>query len=214
MFNKAKEPEDFQKLPSQIHLEFLEALFQPEDATYPWNPATQESEEYFLQLEEELALKDVLADELAIRSQAFYNQLDTLWTSFTSCYKCSTESNIIAKLQESLQSVFAARVPQEWLQAIARKASEVVNSQDSMAEQLVKCVQALLPTLEEEDLFVLARPYAYAMRSNEPQKTAQTVLESVREGEWANLSEIEQARISLAIASYALGKIKSFQTQA
>jgi hypothetical protein len=214
MFNKANEPEDFQILPSQIRLEFLEALLQPEDSTYPWNPTAQESEEYFLQREEELALKDLLADELAIRSQAFYNQLDTLWNSLASYYNCDTKSNIVAKLQESLQSVFAARVPQEWLQAIAHKASEIVNSQHSMAEQLVKCVQGLLPTWGEEDLFVLARPYAYAMRSNEPQKTAQTVLESVSEGEWANLSEIEQARISLAIAYYALGEIKSFQTQA
>jgi hypothetical protein len=52
------------------------------------------------------------------------------------------------------------------------------------------------------------------MRSNDPQKTAETVFNNVGEGEWTNLSEIEQARISLAIAYYALRKINTLQGEA
>ncbi|MBF2006324.1 MAG: hypothetical protein IGS49_12860 [Chlorogloeopsis fritschii C42_A2020_084] len=214
MNNKINGSDDFQTLPSQMHLEFLEALLQVEDATYPWNPSEEQSEEYFIQLDEQFALKDVLEDELTVRSQAFYSQLDTLWAASTEKYGCSMNQSIAAKLQESLQASFAARVPQEWLRAIAQKTAQIINSKQSMAEQLVDCVQSLLPSWGEEDLLVLARPYAYAMRSNDPQKTAETVFNNVGEGEWTNLSEIEQARISLAIAYYALRKINTLQGEA
>ncbi|MDM9383322.1 hypothetical protein QUB80_21760 [Chlorogloeopsis sp. ULAP01] len=214
MNNKINSSDDFQTLPSQMDLEFLEALLQPEDATYPWNPIQEQSDEYFAQLEEQFALQDVLEDELTIRSQAFYSQLDTLWTANTEQYNCSMKQSIVARLQESLQTSFATRVPQEWLRAIAQKTTEMINSKQSMAEQLVDCVQGLLPGWGSEDLLVLARPYAYAMRSNESQKTAENVVNNVGEGEWANLSEIEQARISFAIAYYALRKINTLQGEA
>ncbi|MFQ4146195.1 hypothetical protein [Chlorogloeopsis sp. ULAP02] len=214
MNNKINSSDDFQTLPSQMHLEFLEALLQPEDATYPWNPTQEQSDEYFAQLEEQFALQDVLEDELTVRSQAFYSHLDTLWTANTEHYNCSINPSIVARLQESLQTSFAARVPQELLRAIAQKTTEMINSKQSMAEQLVNCVQGLLPSWGSEDLLVLARPYAYAMRSNESEKTAENALNNINEGEWSNLSEIEQARISLAIAYYALRKINTLQGEA
>jgi hypothetical protein len=75
--------------------------------------------------------------------------------------------------------------------------------EQSASEKLVACVQALLPSWEVDDLLVLARPFAYAMRSSEPH-TLTSLIRDFEERDWANLSEIEQAKITLAIADYAL----------
>ncbi len=206
--------ENLQTIPSQIELEFLQALLQPEDGTYPWNPSDEQSEEYFHHLEEHFVLQDVLEEELTTRSEDFYNQLEVLWTSYEPSYNHNTDSIMIAQLQESLQSCLSTDVPKQWLKAIAQKAADIFTTQQSMANQLVECVQAVLPGWGSDDLLVLARPYAYAMRSNESQKTAETVLNQVSEHEWTNLSEIEQARVSLAIAYYALQQLNSFQGEA
>ncbi|BAZ68826.1 MAG: hypothetical protein KME28_05005 [Pelatocladus maniniholoensis HA4357-MV3] len=206
--------ENLQTIPSQIELEFLEALLQPEDGTYPWNPGDEESEEYFHHLEEHFVLQDVLEEELTTRCEDFYNQLEALWTSHAPSYNHNTDSIIIGQLQESLQSRLSTDVPKQWLKAIAQKAADIFTTQQSMANQLVECVQAVLPGWGSDDLLVLARPYAYAMRSSESQKTAETVVNQVSEQEWTNLSEIEQARVSLAIAYYALQQLNSFQGEA
>ena len=50
-------------------------------------------------------------------------------------------------LQETLHTAFAAAVPQGWLNAIAAKAAEIFAAQQSLGEQLVECVQAVLPRL-------------------------------------------------------------------
>ncbi len=204
---------NLQTLPSQMDLEFLEALLQPEDGTYPWNLADEDSEEYFLQLEHQFPLQEVLDEELTERSQAFYSQLDNLWSdvSQSTYYDCNTSPSLVAKLQESLQTSFATRVPQEWLRAIASKASEIFNTNQPIAQQLVECVQTLLPTWGADDLLVLARPYAYAMRSSEQEENAEAALNQLDEQEWTNLSEIEQARVGLAIAYQVLHEINSFQ---
>jgi hypothetical protein len=217
--------DNFQTLPSQMELEFLEALLQPEDGTYPWNPADEYSEEYFIQLEQQFLLADALEDDLTTRSQAFYNEIETLWVSNSKHYNCNTNYNLVARLQESLQTSLAARVPQDWLKVIATKAADVFTAKHTKAADvfadtqltakwLVECVQALLPGLGEDVWLVLARPYAYAMRGSEPQNGEETVLNQVSEQEWANLSEIEQARASLAIAYYALRKLDSFEGEA
>ncbi|MFM6201130.1 MAG: hypothetical protein ACKPE1_18665, partial [Dolichospermum sp.] len=54
-----------------------------------------------------------------------------------------------------------------------------------------------------DDLLVLARPFAYSMRSSEPDKLT-SLIRDLENRDWCSLSEIEQAKISLAIANYAL----------
>ncbi|MGJ5674236.1 MAG: hypothetical protein ACR9NN_11595 [Nostochopsis sp.] len=206
--------ENLQTISSQTELEFLEALLQPEDGTYPWNPGDEQSEEYFHHLEEHFVLQDVLEEELTTRSEDFYNQLEALWTSHAPSYNNNTDSSIVTQLQETLQSRLSTGVPKQWLKAIAQKATDIFTTQRSVADQLVECVQTVLPCWESDDLLVLARPYAYAMRGNESQNTAETVFNQVGEHEWTNLSEIEQARVSLAIAYYALQQLNSFQGEA
>ncbi len=205
MTNKFKASETFRPLTSQVKLEFLEALLEPDDATYPWNPADEESEAYFLQLEQQFLMQDVLEEELTPHSHAFYNQLDELWSNYKQD-NCSTYQSAVTTLQQSLQNSFSSSIPSSWLNVIVQKAAEIFNPKQSMSEQLIECVQSVLPTWGVEDLLVLSRPFAYAMRSSEPQNL-ETVLSNIDNREWATLSEIEQAKASLAIAYYILSQL-------
>jgi hypothetical protein len=206
--------ETFHPLPSQYDLELLSALLEPEDATYPWNPADEESEMYFRELEEQFA-EDFTDEELTSHSEAFYGKLDTLWSEISECShdKCNTENITLANLQKTLHSAFAASVPQSWLNAIAQKASEMLNTSLSIGDQLlVECVQTVLPSWETEDLLVLARPYAYTMRGLEPQN-AESTISDINNREWTALSQIEQAKVSLAIAHYAFTQLDNLKSE-
>lgn len=199
MTNIINNPENFYP----IHLELLEALLEPEDATYPWNPVAAESEEYFHDAEAQCVINELLDAELSARSLGFYNQLDTLWSNN---YNRTTNAVIVASLKKNLLAAIAERIPHEWIERIAEKASDIFNLKQTMSEQLMLCAQAVLPNLGADDLFVLARPFAYAMRNSEPQ-SLESVLNKVGEHEWKNLSEIEQARVSIAVAYYALRQL-------
>jgi hypothetical protein len=215
MINKTHNSENFSALTSQVELELLAVLLEPEDATYPWNPADHEAEAYFTELEGQFAMQDLLEEELHTRAQSFYGKLDNLWSEVANClhYKCTTSSGILNSLQETLHTTFAAKIPHGWLDAIAQKATEIFASQQSMGEQLVECVQAVLPTWGADDLSVFARPYAYAMRSSEQQNMT-AIINNIENKDWTSLSEIEQAKVSVAIAYYALKQLNNLQTEA
>ncbi|MEJ1933983.1 hypothetical protein WDZ92_27620 [Nostoc sp. NIES-2111] len=200
---------------SQIELDLLAALLEPEDAAYPWNPNDAESEAYFDELERQFAAQEVLDEELTTRAQVFYDQLDNLWSgvSNASCYNHNTEFTVVAHLQENLHTAFAAGIPQALLNAIATKAAEIVTSGQSLGEQLVECVQSVLPTWGTDDLLIFTRPYAYAMRSREDQ-TLTSIVDKVNNQEWSDLSEIEQAKMSVAIAYYAIKQLNDSQLEA
>ncbi len=151
---------------------------------YPWNPADPESESFFNSLEQKFSI-DALSDaEIGDRADAFFSHLDSLFAAPT--------------LETSLAQKFAT-VPQSVLNAIARQAQKLASSSATLADQLVQCVQEALPQWAEEDLQVLARPLAYSMRGEEP---------TVKSTDWARLSETEQARLTLAIARYALNEVQ------
>lgn len=183
---------------SSAELEILSLLIEPGDEIYPWD-TTMATEAYFIEAEQQLASDNLLEQEIIALAPDFLNRLDGLW-------QANTPAQSSLDLQAKLSAQFAGQVPQDWLDAIARQASRVINSQKSLGAQLVQCVQELVPNCLEEDLQVLARPYAYAMRSNP--SIATTQLEITPE-QWANLSEIQQAKLSLAIARYALEQIQA-----
>ncbi|QKQ75040.1 hypothetical protein [Nostoc sp. TCL240-02] len=204
----------FSSLPSQVDLDLLEALLEPDDATYPWNPADEESEAYFQELEQQFEMQDLVEEELTTRSQDFYSNLDTLWSniSLTSSYNDDPQQALVVNLQETLRRTFAACVPQTLLNTIAQKAAEIFAAQQSIGEQLVECVQTVLPTWGTEDLLVLARPFAYAMRSSES-KNAASAISNLNNSEWTALSEVEKAKVTLAIASYAFTQLNQSQPE-
>ncbi|MBW4677198.1 MAG: hypothetical protein KME52_25285 [Desmonostoc geniculatum HA4340-LM1] len=214
MTNKINGSDTFSSLQSQVDLELLEALLEPDDATYPWNPADEESEAYFQELEQQFEIPDLIDEDLTKRSQDFYNHLDTLWSGipFSESENHNPQQSVVLNLQETLRATFCTCVPQTLLNAIATKAAKIFSHHQLRGEQLVECVQTILPNWGEEDLLVLARPFAYAMRGSESHNPESTMT-SLNNREWTNLSEIEQAKVSLAIAYYALTQLDKYQSE-
>ncbi|MEA5512876.1 hypothetical protein [Nodularia sp. UHCC 0506] len=214
MTNKVNGLNTFNTLLPQVKLELLETLLEPEDAAYPWNPANHESEAYFSELEQRFATQDFFDEELLTQSQAFYSHLDSLWSEVTTCthHKCDPNQSVLDSLQVALNSTFANVVPQTWLNAIAQKAADIFSSQQTMSDQLVQCVQSVLPAWDVEDLFVLTRPFAHAMRSSES-PDVKAMLSKTENRDWLNLSEVEQAKISVAIAYYAFQQLNGVDSE-
>jgi len=193
MSSQPTQYQDCEDALTQAQLELLELLLQPEDERYPWDPSEPEAQAYFEELEGDCVL-ELWQDqeEIASASQGFFEQLQQCWVSPLTA---ATES-----VQVSLSEQFATVVPEVWLEAIASKAQEIFSSKISLVEQLVLCVQPLLPNWTQDDLLVLARPLAYAMRgASEPVKT----------GEWTELSQMERVRLSLVVARSALAQLKN-----
>jgi hypothetical protein len=185
---------------SQAQGELLEVLLQPEEDCYPWNPAEPEAEAYFAELEREFLLDSWQdREEIQDRSQEFFEQLNQCWASPAALAIDPVTSELVER--------FATFVPQVKIEAIARRAQQAVSENLSLVEQLVSCVKPLLPNWAEEDLFVLARPWAYAMRGN-PNTLGEVNLDTTRATEWSELSQMEQARLSLAIARSAIAQLQ------
>jgi hypothetical protein len=174
---------------TQTEMELLTTIVQA-DVAYPWNPAQLESESYLMGLEQEFALSDSFSDsDIAQKSQVLFAQLEQVWLA-TNLQKCLCEK--------------FARVPQELLTSIAQSVRNATVKCQSLADQMVESVLDILPQWAEEDLQVLARPLAYAMREADAEGV-ELVMASRRA--WTELSEIEQARVSLAVARYAISQL-------
>jgi hypothetical protein len=174
---------------TQAEMELLATIVQT-DVAYPWNPAQLESESYLMGLEQEFALSDSFSDsDIAQKSQVLFAQLEQVWLA-TNLQKCLCEK--------------FARVPQELLTSIAQSVRNATVKCQSLADQMVESVLDILPQWAEEDLQVLARPLAYAMREADVEGV-ELVMASRRA--WTELSEIEQARVSLAVARYAISQL-------
>lgn len=209
MTNEFKFSEINERYRLLTELELLETLLASETATYPWNPAEEAAEAFFLEQEQQLQQEDWWEEELAVRAPEFLSSVEQLWenTKPTTASASATDEQL---LQTTLQQRFAAYIPTAWLQEIAHRATEMLATQKSMAQQLVQCVQELLPNCSEDDLLILARPYAYSMRSSVDPST--TAVESTlnRYGQdWEIRSDIERAQISLAIARYAISQLQA-----
>lgn len=201
---------------AQAELELLQLLLQgepvhypcePEESyTYPWNPIASEAEAYFDALEQEVVKAGWSTEEIAEQGQRLSNYLEQVWTeSEVEVVAVAAQATVDNTCAHLLQQ-FAAQVPQQLLDTIARHARQVISSNLSLADQMVQCVQECLPNWAEEDLQVLARPFAYAMRGADTEML-EAALRSVRCAAWTELSGIEQARLSLAIARYAIAQM-------
>ena len=189
MATQSPDSQYFRDSQTQAEMELLATIVQT-DVAYPWNPAQLESESYLTALDQELALSDTFSDsDIAQKSQVLFAQLEQVW--------------LTTALQKSLREKFA-RVPQDFLTRIAQSVQNATVKYQSLADQMVECVLDILPQWAEEDLQVLARPLAYAMREVDSEG-AELVMATKRP--WAQLSEIEQARVSLAVARYAISQL-------
>ncbi|MFG6098950.1 hypothetical protein D0962_13715 [Leptolyngbyaceae cyanobacterium CCMR0082] len=178
-----------ENLAQQEMLQSILALQEP----YPWTPA--ESSNYFAEATaagDELALSD---EEAKIGWQAFSAQLDAFWGG--------------TSIQAALAQRFASRLSKDVINQITAKATQVVNTGRPLAEQLITCVRDTLTGWDDADLQVMARPLAHAMRGQE--EILDATINSVRDIEWESLSSMEQARISLAAARWAIDYVTTEQ---
>ncbi|NJK69684.1 MAG: hypothetical protein HC789_11935 [Microcoleus sp. CSU_2_2] len=190
MATQSPDSQYFRDSQTQAEMELLATIVET-DVAYPWNPAQLESESYLVTLEQEFALSDAFSDsDIAEKSQVLFAQLEQVWMTTT--------------LQKSLCEKFA-RVPQDFLASIAQSVHNATVKCHALADQMVESVLDILPQWAEEDLQVLARPLAYAMR--EADSDAVEVVMATRRP-WTELSEIEQARVSLAVARYAISQLE------
>lgn len=187
--------------------ELLQALLQSDEEVYPWNPAEPEAEAFFAELEGGFFL-DYWQEEEELKhsSQALFDRLHKCWD--TVCPQESPAVSASESLSRSLSERFAQRVPTAWLETISNIALEVIHSNLSVAEQIVQCVKPLLPNWHEEDLLLLARPVAYAMRSNlqSPKENIPSVVPIL---DWNSLSQKEQISLSLVVAQAALTQLQN-----
>ncbi|MEG3990888.1 hypothetical protein QUA13_27820 [Microcoleus sp. S28C3] len=189
MATQSPDSEYFRDSQTQAQMELLATIVQA-DVAYPWNPAQLESESYLSAAEQEFALSDSFSDsDIALKSQVLFSQLEQVW--------------LTTALQKSLREKFT-RVPQDFLASIAQSVQNATVKYQSLADQMVECVLDILPQWDEEDLQVLARPLAYAMRDVDSEGVELVV---ATKRPWAQLSEIEQARVSLAVARYAISEL-------
>lgn len=208
MLNKQNGYSEYsQSLQERAEKELVQAIWPLKDVTYPWNPLSPESEDFLADIEQEFTLEDWSEAEIGARSQAFFSSLDELWPT-------QVPDTIIGRLRESLSSRFAYRVPEDWLNAIATKASELMGELSdpapaiSLMDRMVHCVQELLPGWAEDDLQVLARPLAFAMRGVGTE-AVDLALGAVRPLDWTELSDLERARLSLACARIAIAELET-----
>lgn len=185
---------------AQAELELLQLVLQDSPSCYPCNPAEPEAEAYFAALEQQVFEAGWLEEDFAAPAKALAMQLDQIWSALPAA---SSADRI---LNTEFFQRFANQIPTQLLNKIVQQAQQMFTSNLSLADQLVHSVQDCLPNWGEEDLQVLARPFAYAMRGSETEML-EVALRSVRCAEWAELSSIEQARLSLAIARYAIDQM-------
>jgi hypothetical protein len=184
---------------SGVEAELLDYLLAPPANNYPWNPADPETVEYYNNTDRDFDLDDWTDEEMGERSQSFFTQIQSCWAD-------APTPEVDDSPLDILTIEFGSRVPQHWLEAIATKVGSVIGSNLEPAEQLVKSVQDLLSNWAIDDLFVMARPYAYAMRCdpgvNDPDRI-------VRPLNWLELSEVERAKLTILIAQYAIDVTKA-----
>ncbi|MGF1568152.1 MAG: hypothetical protein ACFCVD_08770 [Nodosilinea sp.] len=173
--------------------DLLASLLAP-DRAYPWEPLSPEGDDYFFAAEAELDIAEV-EDAIAAGWNTFSTQIEARWGQL--------EITTAAPLFTKLNTQFQERIPAALLRSIAVAATDLARSGRPLVDQLVDCVNAALPTWDPGDLAVLARPLAFSLRDGRSE-ILDLSLRSMPQPDWEALSSIEQARLSLAIASVAL----------
>lgn len=178
---------------SSAQAELLQTVLESEQ--YPWLPGTGEADPL-----EAAGLEMEISDESAQQGwNALSAQLNQMWAEQT-------------PLQAALMGKFAGRLPVAMIEQIGNKAQQLASDGQAtgltMLDQMVTCVQDVMGTMATTDLQVFGRPMALAMRSTSSDEILEATIQSIRSVEWEALSPIEQAKLSLAVARYAISEIE------
>jgi hypothetical protein len=178
----------------EVQAQLIDCLLASSTANYPWNPAEPDTADYYLETDSHFSLDNWSEAEIAQKSRSFFAQIQSCWAnSPTPVLELSPLAALIEK--------FGARVPQQWLAQIADNVSSLATNQLEPIDRLIQSVQDLLPNWAAEDLLVIARPYAYAMRGDTGVNEIDNI---VRPLAWTELSELERAKLTIAIAQAAI----------
>ncbi len=184
---------------SEVQAQLIDCLLAASTTTYPWNPAEPATADYYLETDRHFSLDDWSEAEITQRSRSFFAQIQSCWANSPTPV---LELSPLAALMEK----FGARVPQQWLAQIAANVSGLATNQLEPIDRLVQSVQDLLPNWAADDLLVIARPYAYAMRGDTGVENIDNI---VRPLAWTELSELERAKLTIAIAQAAINESKA-----
>lgn len=183
---------------SKIQAELLQSVLLEE--CYPWLPA-EAAAEYEKDLDAAGQSLEISDEEALTGWQGLSAQLDEVWAV--------SEVDVLAQLKQK----FAARLPEAVLASISDRALQTAQGAAENAKPLVArmidCVKDSVQAVGEADLQVLARPMAFAMRSSSSEELVDATANSVRRADWKALSPLEQARLSLAAARYAIAQVES-----
>lgn len=183
---------------AQAEAELTDCLLTSPTLDYPWDPTEPATADYYTESDSYFSLDDWSDNEVAQRSQSFFTQIQACWLDTPS-------PELEFSPAQLLTDKFGHRVPHQWLAAIATKVSTLANSQLEPVEQLVQSVQDLLANWAADDLLVMARPYAYAMRCDPGVSDPDRI---VRPLAWTELTELERAKLTILIAQYAIDTIE------
>ena len=189
---------------SEARAELLQSVLA--EPSYPWLPG-EIADDYAEEIEAAGQSLEI-SDEVATQGwQRLSAQLDQIWSG--------TEGNVLALLKKK----FAARLPENVLAQISDRAQKLTHQQNKdisenaqpMVAQMIACVKDTVTNITEADLRVIARPMAFSMRSSSAEKLVDTTAASVRQANWESLSAIDQAKLSLAAARYAIAQLNNQQ---
>ncbi len=187
---------------AEAEAELIDCLLAATTVKYPWHPADPDTANYYDRSDHQFSLDDWSDAEISQRSQSFFASIQSCWEEAPSA---ESQMNSLA----ALTAKFGARVPQQWLAQIAANVSSMATSNLEPVDRLVQSVQDLLSNWAIDDLLVMARPYAYPMRCNPGVDHSDQI---VRPLDWAELSEIERAKLIVFIAQYAIDLSQQIQS--
>ncbi|MGB3200424.1 MAG: hypothetical protein WBA99_05955 [Nodosilinea sp.] len=193
-----------------VEHDLLATILQSEPA-YPWQPQDPEVEGYLTRLEAEFEAlaDDDLSPAIAAGWQTLAAQITTQMDEAQTAAQPRLDLGraIVTSVLEQLHQ-FQERLPAERLQQLAASATTLARSGQPLIDQLVQCVGDSLPSWNSDDLAVLARPLAYSLRDGRGE-ILELNLRAIPATDWDSLSDLEQARLTLTIASVALKAAKT-----
>jgi hypothetical protein len=184
---------------SETEAELMDCLLASSTANYPWNPTDPETADYYSESDAHFSLDNWAEAEISLKSQSFFARIQSCWEAIP------VVESALSPLA-ALTAKFGVRVPQELLAQIAANVSSMANRQLEPVDRLVQSVSDLLSSWHTEDLLMMARPYASAMRGNTEVETPDQI---VRPLDWAKLTEVERAKLTIFVAQYAISELQS-----
>lgn len=190
---------------SETRSELLQSVLT--EQSYPWlrDSVAKGYEENLEAAGQSLEISD---EEALAGWHGLSAQLDQIWAG--------SGVDVLALLRQK----FAARLPETVLVAISDRAQQIAQQAEGLSEsaqpmvaQMIACVKGTVTAIGEADLQVMARPMAFAMRSSGAEELVDATAASVRQADWDNLSALEQAKLSLAAARYAIAQVETAKSQ-